>query len=295
MFRYRPPVFALACLAAWLLLMLLLPLAFGWWEPGVKSTRYGQWVALGASVLLGALLLVQMPRALRWKPRRKARPSPELQAERQRIAQTLHDSVGAQLVQAMALLDAAQPMQRHALQGLEQCLLELRVVVDSMDSSDESLNERLARVRHRIQPVLERRGIAMDWNVHQTGSGAQLDGAAAHHLALVVQEALSNMLQHARATRVAVSWAPVPSGRAWLLLVSDDGCGLVGSTGDTARARGKGLANMRQRAAQAGGRLQVTQSAQGGVCIGVEMPSAALPVAAPAPQSVAPAHRPSSH
>ena len=266
MFRYRPPVFALACLAAWLLLMLLLPLAFGWWGTEVSSTRYGQWVALGASVLLGALLLVQMPRALRWKPRRKARPSPELQAERQRIAQTLHDSVGAQLVQAMALLDAAQPMQRHALQGLEQCLLELRVVVDSMD-----------------------------WNVHQTGSGAQLDGAAAHHLALVVQEALSNMLQHARATRVAVSWAPVPSGRAWLLLVSDDGCGLAGSTGEVARARGKGLANMRQRAAQAGGRLQVTQSAQGGVCIGVEMPSAALPVAAPAPQSVAPAHRPSSH
>lgn len=293
MFRYRPPVFALACLAAWLLELLLLPVAFGWW--GAGGTRYGQWAALGASVLLGALLLVQMPRALRWQPRRKARPSPELQAERQRIAQTLHDSVGSQLVQAMALLDAAQPAQRHALQGLEQCLLELRVVVDSMDSSDESLNDRLARLRHRIQPVLERRSIAMDWNVQQSGSGAQLDGAAAHHLALLVQEALSNMLQHARATRVAVSWAPVPSGRAWLLLVSDDGCGLAGSTGDAARARGKGMANMRQRAAQAGGRLQVTQSAQGGVCIGVEMPSAALPMATPAPQSAAPAHRPSSH
>ena len=293
MFRYRPPVFALACLAAWLLELLLLPVAFGWW--GAGGTRYGQWAALGAGLLLGALLLVQMPRALRWQPRRKARPSPEWQAERQRIAQTLHDSVGSQLVQAMALLDAAQPAQRHALQGLEQCLLELRVVVDSMDSSDESLNERLARLRHRIQPVLERRGIAMDWNVEQSGSGAQLDGAAAHHLALLVQEALSNMLQHARATRVAVSWAPVPSGRAWLLLVSDDGCGLAGSIGDVARARGKGLANMRQRAAQAGGRLQVTQSAQGGVCIGVEMPSAVLPVATPVLQPAVPAHRPSSH
>lgn len=292
MFRYRPPVFALACLAAWLLELLLLPVAFGWW--GAGGTRYGQGAALGASVLLGALLLVQMPRALRWQPRRKARPSPELQAERQRIAQTLHDSVGSQLVQAMALLDAAQPAQRHALQGLEQCLLELRVVVDSMDSSDESLNDRLARLRHRIQPVLERRSIAMDWNVQQSGSGAQLDGAAAHHLALLVQEALSNMLQHARATRVAVSWAPVPSGRAWLLLVSDDGCGLAGTPGDAARARGKGLANMRQRAAQAGGRLQVTQSAQGGVCIGVEMPSAVLPVATPVLQPAVPAHRPSS-
>lgn len=293
MFRYRPPVFALACLAAWLLELLLLPVAFGWW--GAGSTRYGQWAALGAGVLLGALLLVQMPRALRWQPRRKARPSPELQAERQRIARALHDSVGAQLVQAMALLDAAQPAQQHALHSLEQCLLELRVVVDSMDSSDESLNERLARLRYRIQPVLERRGIAMDWNVQQSGRGALLDGAAAHHLALVVQEALSNMLQHARATRVAVSWAPVPSGRAWLLLVSDDGCGLAGSAGVVTRARSKGMAGMRQRAAQAGGRLQVTQSAQGGVCIGVEMPSAALPVATYPPQSAAPAHRPGGH
>lgn len=293
MFRYRPPVFALACLAAWLLELVLLPVAFGWWGAGI--TRYGQWAALGASVLLGVLLLVQMPRVLRWRPRRKARPSPELQAERQRIAQTLHDSVGSQLVQAMAMLDAAQPAQQHALHSLEHCLLELRVVVDSMDSSDESLNERLARLRHRIQPVLERRSIGMDWNVVQSGSGAQLDGAAAHHLALLVQEALSNILQHARATRVAVSWAPVPSGRAWLLLVSDDGCGLAGSADGATRARGKGMAGMRQRAAQAGGRLQVTQSAQGGVCIGVEMPSAALPVATPAPQSPAPAHRPSSH
>ena len=296
MFRYRPPVFALACLAAWWLLMLLLPLAFGWWGTGAGSTRYGQWAALGASVLLGALLLVQMPRALRWRPRHKARPSPELQAERQRIAQALHDSVGSQLVQAMALLDAAQPAQRHALQGLEQCLLELRVVVDSMDSSDESLNERLARLRHRIQPVLEHRGIAMDWNVQPSGSGTLLDGSASHHLALVVQEALSNLLQHARATRVAVSWAPVPSGRTWLLLVSDDGCGLAGSAGAAMRGRGKGMAGMRQHAAQAGGRLQVTQSAQGGVCIGVEMPNAALPVAMPSPQPAAPAqHRPSSH
>ena len=292
MFRYRPPVFALACVAAWVLLFILLPLAFGWWGAGAGSVRYAQWIALGSSALLGALLLVQLPRALRWRPRRKARPSPELQAERQRIAQTLHDSVGSQLVQAMALLDAAHPAQRHALQGLEQCLLELRVVVDSMDSSDESLNERLARLRHRIQPVLERRGIAMDWNVHESGSGAQLDGAAAHHLALVVQEALSNMLQHARATRVAVSWAPVPSGRAWLLLVSDDGCGLGASAGTDTRVRSKGMASMRQRAAQAGGRLQVTQSAQGGVCIGLEMPSAALPVATPAVRSAAPAAPP---
>ena len=290
MFRYRPPVFAMACISAWLLGLLLLPVAFGWW--GVGAMRYGQWAALGLSVALGALLLVQLPRAMRWRPRRKARPSPELQAERQRIAQTLHDSVGSQLVQAMALLDAEQPAQRHALQGLEHCLLELRVVVDSMDSSDESLNERLARVRHRIQPVLERRNIAMDWNVQESGSGALLDGAAAHHLALLVQEALSNMLQHSRATRVAVSWAPVPSGRAWLLLVSDDGCGLAGSAGTG--VRGKGMSGMRQRAAQAGGRLQITQSARGGVCIGVEMPSAALPVATPTPPAPAPIHGPSS-
>ncbi|NMM79629.1 hypothetical protein B2J86_01560 [Acidovorax sp. SRB_14] len=277
MFRYRPPVFALACVALWLLQLLFLPMALGWFA----GERFGQWVVLGATVLLGALLLVQLPRVLRWRPRRSARPSPELQAERQRIAQTLHDSVGSQLVGAMALLDAAQPAQQHALHSLEQCLLELRVVVDSMDSTDEALPDRLARLRHRFQPVLEHRGIAMDWSVQEAGSGAVLGGAAAQQLALIVQEALSNTLQHAHATRVSVSWGPASSGNAWLLQVSDNGRGLARADGAAPPGGGKGLAGMRSRAQQAGGRLQVGPSAQGGVWIGVEVPCvAALPGAA---------------
>ncbi len=272
MFRYRPPVFALACVALWLLQLLLLPVAFGW----VAGARWGQWAVWGATVLLGALLLVQLPRVLRWRPRRSARPSPELQAERQRIAQTLHDSVGSQLVGAMALLDAAQPAQQHALHSLEQCLLELRVVVDSMDSTDEALSDRLARLRHRFQPVLEHRGIAMDWSVQEANSGAMPGGAAAQQLALIVQEALSNMLQHAHATRVSVSWGLAPSGHAWLLQVSDNGRGLARP--DSAApplGGGRGLAGMRARAQAAGGRLQVGPSAQGGVQIGVEVPCVA--------------------
>ena len=130
------------------------------------------------------------------------RPHPVLQAERQRIARDLHDQVGSQLVSAIALLDPATPSQKLALSALEQCLLDLRLVVDSMDSSDESLPDRLARLRHRIQPVLQHRGIVLAWEVDCTPHEHLPSGDQAAHLAHIVQEALSNMLQHSGATQV---------------------------------------------------------------------------------------------
>ncbi len=60
---------------------------------------------------------------------------------------------------------ARTPPDREAQAALEQGMLHLRFVVDSMDAQDEPVTTRLARLRHRLQPVLERRGIQPAWEM----------------------------------------------------------------------------------------------------------------------------------
>ncbi len=231
---------------------------------------------LVTTALLGFLILLQVPRALQWRPRRSARPSHELKLERQRIARDLHDQVGSQLVHAIAMVDAHNPATQPLAKALEHCLLDVRLLVDSMDGDDDALIDRLARLRHRIQPSLNQRGIALQWDVAFAGAAAMPMGAPARELTAIVQEAVSNVLQHSGATAVAIR----------LRHVQDDATAAPGScrSATTARAcrprrsrgqdAGHGIAGMRQRAAKAGGRLQLLPGPQGqGLCVQVTVPA----------------------
>ncbi|HRM93208.1 MAG TPA: histidine kinase, partial [Alicycliphilus sp.] len=131
MFRTRPPAYALACAALWFIqLCANLLLVFTNLPSG--ASHYWLLFNLVTTILLGVLILLQLPRALQWRPRRSARPSHELRQERQRIARDLHDQVGSQLVHAMAMVDAHNPSMQPLVKALEHCLLDVRLLVDSM-------------------------------------------------------------------------------------------------------------------------------------------------------------------
>ena len=274
MFRTRPPAYALACAALWFIqLCANLLLVFTNLPSG--ASHYWLLFNLVTTILLGMLILLQLPRALQWRPRRSARPSHELRQERQRIARDLHDQVGSQLVHAMAMVDAHNPSMQPLVKALEHCLLDVRLLVDSMDGDDDALIDRLARLRHRIQPSLNQRGITLQWDVAFAGAAAMPMGAPARELTAIVQEAVSNVLQHSGATAVAIALQHVQDGAggAWQLQVSDNGKGLP-ATALNGQDAGHGLAGMRQRAAKAGGRLQLLPGLQGqGLCIQVTVPT----------------------
>lgn len=261
---------ALVCMLLWSLPFCLLCWLLGsgqldeLLEPPAHWREWGTAV-LGAGVVVGAWLALRLRRFWLWRRRRNPRPSREIQVERQRIARTLHDTVGSQLVNACMLLDARQPQQKQVQEVLESCLLDLRLLVDSMDCDQSALTDRLAALRHRLQPVLDRRGIALYWQVPEWGEAGLEVGVAAQQIASIAQEALSNALQHAHARQIALSLEQQQG--EWHLRIEDDGQGM------STPSAGQGLRGMAQRAGEAGARLQSGPGMQGrGVCIHVRWP-----------------------
>ena len=85
----------------------------------------------------------------------------------------------------------------------------------------------------------------------------------------IAQEALTNVVRHAAATRARVEVALADDGRARTLVlrVVDDGRGL-----DPARGGGLGMLTMRERAAQLGGNVVVAARVGGGTEVVARLP-----------------------
>ena len=81
----------------------------------------------------------------------------------------------------------------------------------------------------------------------------------------VAQEALTNVVKHADARTVAVDLRL--DAERLRLTVADDGCGV----GDV-QAGGHGIVGMRERAALASGKVEITQASAGGTRVTLELP-----------------------
>jgi len=197
------------------------------------------------------------------------------EAERQRIAQELHDEVGQSLT---AVLLGLKRSISHAEPEVVRELEEVR------DTTRACLDE-VRRISQRLRPgVLAELGLldslsslASDLT---TRSGVRvtrgfLPGLPAltseNELVVyrVAQEALTNVARHARAREVQLGLTR--RGNMLVLRVADDGIGRA----DT--AVGAGIQGMRERAQMAGGRLQVRGREGGGTEVLLEVPVVAEP------------------
>jgi signal transduction histidine kinase len=211
--------------------------------------------------------------------RRRSEAARAIAAERARIARELHDvvahTVSIIVVQATAaedVLDDRPDQARAALLAIQDAgrsaLGELRRLVETVRPDDEAGGR-------TPQPGLEQldalvgsvraAGLAVD--VRREGDAAAAVPAGVGLSAYrIVQEALTNTLRHAGATRAAVT---VRTGAAGVEIeVEDDGRGvLVGPSGG-----GNGLLGMRERAALLGGTLEVGPGAGGGFRVHAQLP-----------------------
>jgi len=175
--------------------------------------------------------------------------------ERKRIAQDLHDEVNQALTAVLLRLEASMQTapydlrrelsetKRLATQAMEE-LLNLARQLRPTVLDDHGL---IPALQTQVRDFSEQTRIPTSFQ--RTGAIPVLTPEQQLALYRVTQESLSNVAQHAGATRVEVELSFV--GRT-ILRVSDDGRGFVGR-----RDGGLGLSGMRERALLAGGVFEI--------------------------------------
>ena len=192
-----------------------------------------------------------------------------LAEERERLMRDMHDGVGGHLVSSLALLKARGVDDPEIKAALGGALTDLRLMIDSLDPVDDDLNSVLGMLRDRMQAPLAASGLETVWRLERLPLLAELRPEQVLQILRILQEALTNVIKHANASRVTVSAEFDRSSTTARICVADDGVGL-----GSARP-GRGLTNMRSRAARLGGRLVVERS-QNETRVCLEVPYTAL-------------------
>ncbi|HEX3759989.1 MAG TPA: sensor histidine kinase [Kofleriaceae bacterium] len=174
--------------------------------------------------------------------------------ERMRFARDLHDLLGHSLSVIALKAELARRLldhgAEHARVQVEVAELE-QIARRALDEVREAVSGYRARTLDgeldRAQGVLEAAGVEVRTSVVV----AALPPATDDLLARVVREAVTNIVRHSQAQHAEISLTA--AGGVVHLEVSNDGVSVSG--GDTVVDFGSGLAGMRERVAEAGGRL----------------------------------------
>jgi two-component system nitrate/nitrite sensor histidine kinase NarX len=203
--------------------------------------------------------------------------------ERQLLASELHDSIA----QSLAFLKIQVQLMRDALQSKDQA--EIQKVLEEIDlgvrESYGDVRELLIHFRTRanaedIEPAL---ATTLRKFEHQTGLKTTMT-MSGHGMPLspdlqiqalhIVQEALSNVRKHARASQV---WLDVQQQPVWRFEVRDDGIGFAAEH-DSRGETHVGLNIMDERALRIGADIEVISTPEHGTSVILTLPPPAHPM-----------------
>lgn len=189
--------------------------------------------------------------------------------ERQRLMRDMHDGMGSALMSSLVLVEQGKLDIQAVAAVLRECVDDLRLVIDSLEPIGHDLVTLLATLRYRLGKRLEAAGLQLEWQVDDLPPLPWLDATAALQVLRIVQEALTNILKHAKARRVTI--ALKKTGDAVEVHIDDDGVGFDTSAASDAPTGSKGLRNLRKRAQSLGG--DVTFASQPGrTCVTLMLP-----------------------
>ena len=268
-------------------------------------------IALVLSVAIGVLAAVhagQLEGRVRRQRVRDRRLTTELQRlstrlvsaqedERRAIARELHDEVAQALAAVKVELALAQ--QASGPPALATRLDRVRAIAEDALQRIRTMSHLLhpallddlgleAALEAHLRSVERRHGLRIEF-VHDA-SRQRLAPELETAVYRVVQEAVTNVVTHAHATRCDVRIEGRPESVC--VVVEDDGSGFAQDGG----AAGLGLISMRERIAQHGGRFRIESAPGRGTRLAIELPArletdvpaASLPVSAGAPVAPAP-------
>ena len=187
--------------------------------------------------------------------------------ERQRIMRDMHDGIGGHLITAIAQVRCGELRQDQLESVLIEILDDLRLVIDSLQRTENDLASALGNFRYRIEPRLRGVGVALHWGVDESVDGLMLSPSDVLHVLRIMQEAFTNILKHSGASLVTVVsrrtlLRDLPTLR---LDIQDNGAGLK------PERLGYGVASMTERARAVGGAAELVSNSVG-TCLVVHIP-----------------------
>jgi two-component system sensor histidine kinase UhpB len=198
------------------------------------------------------------------------------ESERKRIAREIHDELGGLLTGIRAYVSVAS-----SRAGQDSAVAPL--LAEAMAQADSAIDT-ARRVIADLRPsVLDQLGVweAIEWQAGQleAQTGVQCHCAIEPDLPVIgpdggvmlfriVQEALTNVARHARATSVEIRarW----DGDVVLVEIEDDGIGIV--LNGLSKRPSWGLQGMHERAHYLGGTLTLSTAANGGTLVSLRLP-----------------------
>ncbi|GAA0357695.1 HAMP domain-containing sensor histidine kinase [Caldalkalibacillus horti] len=196
--------------------------------------------------------------------------------ERRKLARELHDAVSQQLFaasmnlsalprlmtqnpeQAQTLMGQIEKIVNQAQQELRALILHLRPVTLDGQTLIDGLDQLLTEIQGKYSEL------QLKWDIQLE---IKLESGIEDHLFRVIQEALSNMLRHAKATRIELRlWH---KGERILLFMEDNG---VGFDQNTKKKSSYGLATMHERIMDIGGHIDILSYPSKGTRIDIRIP-----------------------
>lgn len=190
-------------------------------------------------------------------------------SERERLMRDMHDGIGATLTASLISVESGATSPQAVAQMLRECLDELRLVIDSLESDELGIGELLANLRFRLRARLSGNDVNLVWRIAEPVPGARLTPMAALQVLRIVQEMITNALKHAQARTVIVEVRDEHG--ALRVRVEDDGIGFD----PTAPAPGRGLRFLRQRAGALGATLAIDSMPGRGTTVLLNLPAVA--------------------
>lgn len=198
--------------------------------------------------------------------------------ERKRISLEIHDALGQNLlalrldVATLSQVTGDSHPRLHAwvgsaLNNIDSAIVTVRTLIASLRPFEIELGLEAA-IEHELSQFRRTSGIASHFGMDARVRALDLSDEQTLTIYRVLQECLSNVARHSRATRVDVVLRALPSSLT--MVVSDNGVGL--SSGSRRKPAGYGLQAVRERLSVLGGKVSLKSVRAHGASVSVSIP-----------------------
>lgn len=246
-----------------------------WWFIGITG------IAL-LSIVGGSVRLVERQKA---KARlKRLEQERALERERTRIAQDLHDEMGAKLCRISFLSEHARRPSTNPAEMQEQIksisddsrevLHSLDEIVWAVNPQNDTLEHATSYLAQFAQEYFVMTGVECELVMPSQMPHHPVSSQVRHHLFLAVREALANILKHSGATHAKISM--VCENDKLKISVEDNGKGFDATTHAASDAHSRdmrdGLRNMTKRFADVGGQCSIASTVGSGTSVKFILP-----------------------